>query len=266
MNKRVQFIKKSFINICQKLVNSNNNATNGILKRKHISPSTSETSITNQQKQAEPIQVQFKRQNIYEKASKTNNNNNNNNNAKRKIKSKLNKKVQLKKKQQQQYATSSTSGVSSDYYSKISNENKLPQSSSSGYTSAADDIIYEKQQKAYEKREIKKAKINSTIDDNDEDESKLVKYNIIKYLLDHQIMYIDMLKNGLENYIRPLMAIMNNQLYFQTFINIEKLFTMTQFIRNTIIQSIELTSDLYESAINVIHEYVSNKNKFFLQF
>ena len=79
---------------------------------------------------------------------------------------------------------------------------------------------------------------------------------MIQHLLDYQVEYINVLKTNIENHVRPLSAVMSGKLYFEIFQNIEKIYTTTKFVRNSINESMELTNDLYSSTITVINEYI----------
>jgi hypothetical protein len=93
--------------------------------------------------------------------------------------------------------------------------------------------------------------------DRAQQSTKLMKQNVINYLLEYQIQFLSQLKNGLENYIRPLGSLMDNQFFFQAFQNIEKIFSITDFIRSSINQSLDLTHDVYTSTLTILHEYIS---------
>ena len=95
------------------------------------------------------------------------------------------------------------------------------------------------------------------IKDQAQENVKSMKTDAVQYLLDYQVKYIDLLKTGLENYIRPLSALMESSLFFETFQNIEKIFAMSEFIRHSINDSMQLTMDIYTSTITVIHEFIS---------
>jgi len=91
---------------------------------------------------------------------------------------------------------------------------------------------------------------------------------VIQHLLDYQVEYINVLKTNLENHVRPLSAVMSGKLYFEIFQNIEKIYTTTKFVRNSINESMELTNDLYSSTITVINEYIQiivNTYEFYLK-
>lgn len=92
--------------------------------------------------------------------------------------------------------------------------------------------------------------------DKASENTKQIKLDVIQHLLDYQIEYVNILKLGLERHIRPLSALMSGKLYFEIFQNIEKIFTTTEFIRNSINESLLVTMDLYASTLTVIHEYI----------
>jgi hypothetical protein len=189
MKNKVQFLKKGFNNICQKL--------------------------------------------------KVGNNNNNNNNK--------------------QKSSPKHESDNCDYYSIGSiQQRQETNSSSSGYTSATDEYCILNQKK--HQQESIAVNINETqcdVTTANQNQISSTSKNLIKYLLDYETLYIDSIQNGLENYIRPLMAIMNNKLYFQIFQNIEKIYSMSQFIRNKIMEYVELSGDFVQSTIDVIYEFVS---------
>lgn len=83
------------------------------------------------------------------------------------------------------------------------------------------------------------------------------KQNIMQSLMQYEFKFLNKLKTHLEMYIRPLSALIDSQKYLQLFQNIEKIFTMTEFIRNTINESIKITNDLYTSSVCVLNEYIS---------
>lgn len=87
--------------------------------------------------------------------------------------------------------------------------------------------------------------------------TKQVKLDAIQHLLDYQIEFLQIIKSGLENHIRPLSAVMSPKLYFEIFQNIEKIYTTTEFVRNSINESMLLTCDLFTSTITVISEYIN---------
>ena len=95
-----------------------------------------------------------------------------------------------------------------------------------------------------------------------------MKSNIINCLMDYQIEYLSILKSGLENQIRPLSALIESKLFFETFSNIEKIYSVTEFIRNAISESMLLTNDMYNSVVTVTNEYVNlmvNTYEFYLR-
>ena len=51
-------------------------------------------------------------------------------------------------------------------------------------------------------------------------------------------------------------GVMTGKLYFEIFQNVEKIYTTTEFLRNSINESILLTMDMYTSTITVIQEYI----------
>jgi hypothetical protein len=118
--------------------------------------------------------------------------------------------------------------------------------SSSGYASGGSEEIYE-----HHNNELKDVDTHLLKTNNK------TKIDLIKYLLDHEIIYINSIQNGLENFIRPLMAVIDNKLYFQIFQNIEKINSMSKFIQSKIIESYNVNGDFVESTIDVIYEYVS---------
>ena len=118
--------------------------------------------------------------------------------------------------------------------------------SSSGYASGSSEEIGEHNHESLEEIDLLKTnKVANT------------KLNLIKYLLDHEIIYVNSMQNGLENFIRPLMAVMENRLYFQIFQNIEKINSISKFIQSKIIELYEMNGDFVESTIDVIYEFVS---------
>ena len=95
-----------------------------------------------------------------------------------------------------------------------------------------------------------------------------MKINIINCLLEYQIEYLSILKSGLENQIRPMSALIDSKLFFETFLNIEKIYTITEFIRNAINDSMLLTNDIYQSVVTVTNEYITllvNTYEFYLK-
>ena len=135
--------------------------------------------------------------------------------------------------------------------------------SSSGYTS--DEFCAEQQKQQQEsilvhtdETQIKNADITTAHARRrgSKRSEKATKLNLIKYLLDYEIIYVDSIENGLENYIRPLMAVINSKLYFQIFQNIEKIHSMSKFIQNKIMETLQLNGDFVEATIDVIYEYV----------
>lgn len=97
----------------------------------------------------------------------------------------------------------------------------------------------------------------SKIKDRAQENTQLMKSNVINCLLDYQIEYLRILKAGLESHVRPLSAVMESQTFFQIFMNIEKIHAITEFIRNSINESYTLTMDTYQSTVTIIHEYIS---------
>ena len=95
-----------------------------------------------------------------------------------------------------------------------------------------------------------------------------MKLNIINCLLEYQIDYLSILKSGLENQVRPMSALIDSKLFFETFLNIEKIYTITEFIRTAINDSLLLTNDIYTSVVTITNEYVSllvNTYEFYLK-
>lgn len=95
-----------------------------------------------------------------------------------------------------------------------------------------------------------------------------MKLNIINCLLEYQIDYLSILKSGLENQVRPMSALIDTKLFFETFLNIEKIYTITEFIRTAINDSLLLTNDIYTSVVTITNEYVSllvNTYEFYLK-
>ena len=95
-----------------------------------------------------------------------------------------------------------------------------------------------------------------------------MKSNIVNCLLEYQLEYLSILKHGLESQIRPLSALIDSKLFFETFLNIEKIYSFTEFIRNAINESMLLTNDLYSSVVSVTHEYITilvNTYEFYLR-
>ena len=90
-----------------------------------------------------------------------------------------------------------------------------------------------------------------------QENAKVMKSNIVQCLLDYQIEYLEILKYGLENVIRPLSALMNSNLFGEIFQNIEKIYAMGVFIKNSINDSYYLTQDLFTSTLAVISEYIA---------
>jgi hypothetical protein len=121
--------------------------------------------------------------------------------------------------------------------------------SSSGYASGGSEEIYEQNNNNNNELIDVDAHLLKT--------NNKTKLDLIKYLLDHEIIYINSIQNGLENFIRPLMAVIDNKLYFQIFQNIEKINSMSKFIQSKIIESYNINGDFVESTIDVIYEYVS---------
>ncbi len=61
----------------------------------------------------------------------------------------------------------------------------------------------------------------------------------------------------MSNNIRPLSVLIESNLFFDIFQNFEKIFSLTQFINRSIIESFHLTNNQYLSTVNVIHEHIS---------
>jgi len=106
------------------------------------------------------------------------------------------------------------------------------------------------------------------IKDKAQENAQTMKSNIINCLLEYQIEYLSILKSGLENQIRPMSALIDSKLFFETFLNIEKIYTITEFIRNAINDSMLMTNDVYNSVVTVTNEYVNllvNTYEFYLK-
>jgi len=93
--------------------------------------------------------------------------------------------------------------------------------------------------------------------DKSQESTQMMKTNLIQCLLDYQIEFIEYLKNGLECFVRPLSYMLDSDQFCQIFQNIEKIYSMTEFVRASINDSLKLTSNIYESTVSVIHEYIS---------
>lgn len=130
-------------------------------------------------------------------------------------------------------SASSSSGVLSDY------ESLKRQTSSSCFTTNSD-----------------LCDIQSKNDIDESIDTQQLELNIINLILTHQDEYLNLLNYGLENYIRPLSALIDTQLYFDIFQNIEKIFSTSNYLRNSIIQSYQITNDIYESTVLVLQENI----------
>jgi hypothetical protein len=83
------------------------------------------------------------------------------------------------------------------------------------------------------------------------------KRQVVQCLLDYQTEFHAKMRCEIENTVRPLSVLINEQVYFEIFQNIEKICSITAFIKKTIDDSMLLTMDIYKSTLTVIHEYVS---------
>lgn len=82
------------------------------------------------------------------------------------------------------------------------------------------------------------------------------KRHVVLCFLQYQFEYLEQLQLYIENFVRPLRVLMEEANFFQLFQNIEKIFSMTEFIKNAINDSMSLTLDIYKSTVHVIYEYV----------
>jgi hypothetical protein len=137
--------------------------------------------------------------------------------------------------------TRSTSGASSmatDYYNLPADRHgHNHHSGSSGYTSTTD--------------------MDSLSNQQIYPDTNIDLRNQIKHLLDYQFEVVTKLTYGLENFVRPMTVIINGKLYHKLVQNMEKIVAITEFVRNQIVDSIKLTTDVYTSTLSVLNEYVS---------
>lgn len=135
---------------------------------------------------------------------------------------------------------------SHDYYSIKCSQSVESSNSSSGYTSGCSEDIFDNEQRIELKTSSTSTVSNTTAK----------KFNLIKYLLDFEVIYMSSIQNGLECFIRPLMAVLDNKIHFQIFQNFEKINSLSKFIQNKILESFEINGDFVQSTIDVIYEYV----------
>lgn len=84
-----------------------------------------------------------------------------------------------------------------------------------------------------------------------------MKRNVIQCLLQYQLDYLRTLQTSIESYVRPMGVLMDERQYFGIFQNVEKICAMTEFVRNTINDSMMLTLDIYKSTVTTMYEYIS---------
>lgn len=86
--------------------------------------------------------------------------------------------------------------------------------------------------------------------------AKAMKLDIVQCLLDYQVEFSAMLSQKLKSHIRPLSLLMDTKLFYEIFQNIEKINAITDFIKNSITESIYLNQDVCTSVLSVISEYI----------
>lgn len=79
--------------------------------------------------------------------------------------------------------------------------------------------------------------------------------NIARDIFNNQVQFLQQMKQDLER-IRPLSVLMDTQLFFDIFQNIEKIHAVSLFIHNAINDSIFLTQDQLTSILSVTTEYI----------
>lgn len=85
----------------------------------------------------------------------------------------------------------------------------------------------------------------------------LMKENVVKCLLKYQTDFVATLRNGIEMNVRPLSAFMKPQVFYKIFQNIEKIYSVSEFVRNSINDSVtSLHTDVYNSTLNVFYENI----------
>lgn len=83
------------------------------------------------------------------------------------------------------------------------------------------------------------------------------KRHIAQCLLDYQVEYLAQMRQGIEKHVRPLSVVLQQDVFYALFQNIEKICSITSFIKNAIDDSMMLTMDIYKSTMTIFHEYVS---------
>lgn len=83
------------------------------------------------------------------------------------------------------------------------------------------------------------------------------KNHIVKCLIDYELSFLTSLRHYIENYIRPLQINMESSLFYEIFQNIEKLYQLAEFLRNSIDEAMRLGCDLYNSTMNVVYDHLS---------
>lgn len=86
--------------------------------------------------------------------------------------------------------------------------------------------------------------------------AEAMKLDIVQCLLDYQVEFSGMLSQQLRSHIRPLSLLMDTKLFYKIFQNIEKINAVTDFIKNSINESIYLNQDVCTSVLAVISEYI----------
>ena len=255
MNKHIKSLKKGLLNVCNKLKQNNSNQ---IQAEENVMPLEKVVEIRNK-----PNVMQLnKSQSLLALSTQVQTNiiNNNQQSATYQLTPKLTKSQDKSRNLRNEYATirSIPDSTSVNIINQQHQSNHQPIfAASSGYgtsvTESAISVFVCLDNYFYDENFAK-------IKDRAQETTQVMKANVIQCLLEYQDEFLQTLKTGLESYVRPLSAIMDTDLYLGIFLNIEKIFTLAEFIRNTINQSMLLTQDVYDSYLSVIHEYVSYIN------
>ncbi len=83
----------------------------------------------------------------------------------------------------------------------------------------------------------------------------IMKANIVQSLLNYQDEFICRLKHGLES-IRPLSVLMDTQLFYDIFQNIEKIHAISVFVQKAITDAIYLNQNIFASTVSVYSDYL----------
>lgn len=86
--------------------------------------------------------------------------------------------------------------------------------------------------------------------------ANVLKNDIVKCLVEQQAEFIEVLREYLEEHVRPIGAFMEVSLYREVFQNIEKIYAMSLFINTSIKESLRLTNDIVASTLTVFNEYI----------